>query len=257
MKIENDREHHNFILYMKVNCIKYDLALKKIINWAIKGSSKYICIPNVHMCMEIFDSPNYRKIVNESDLNLPDSAVLRFAQRSLTKSDVGNIKKGSDIVLDLCSLASAGAIAVGLYGSTIDTIDKLENQLEKSFPNLRVSYKYSPPFRETTQIENKEIINDINNSGVKILFVGLGCPKQERWMASHKSELNCVMLGVGAAFDFIAGTTKSSPDYVHKYGFEWLYRLCIEPKRLWRRYLYNNPRFVWYFFLQLMGKKYN
>lgn len=256
MEIENKNEHHNFILNMKVSCIEYELALKKIIYWAAQANSKYVCISNVHMCMEVFDSLAYKKIVNEADLILPDSTILRFSQRLLTKSNVGGTKKGVDMVLDLCELASLESMSIGLYGSTDSTIEKFKSKLEKSYPQLKINYKYSPPFRELTKTESEKIVCDINNSGVKILFVGLGCPKQERWMAAHKDELKCVMLGVGAAFDFIAGTTKTSPDWVHKYGLEWLYRLCTEPKRLWRRYLYNNPRFIWYFILQLFGKKY-
>ena len=252
MKSENDNKFYNFILNMKVSCIEYNLALDKIINWTNQSGSKYVCVSNVHMCMETFDSLNYRKVVNEADLNLPDSTVLRFAQKLLTNSKLGKTKKGVDIVLDLCRLATQNSLSIGLYGSTENTIDKFTSQLEKLYPQLKIDYKYSPPFRILTEAENEKIINEINKSGIKILFVGLGCPKQERWMAEHKNELNCVMLGVGAAFDFIAGTTKSSPDWVHKYGFEWLYRLCIEPKRLWKRYLYNNPRFVWYLFLQLL-----
>ena len=246
----------NTILRMKVDCIEYDVALDQLLNWTATSKSRYVCISNVHMCMEAFDSDEYKEIVNNSDLNLPDSAVIRFVQKTFTMCNIGKTKKGVDIVLDLCRLASTKGKPVGFYGSSQNTIEMLTEKVQKHYPELDIKFKYSPPFRSLTEAEDKRIVNDINSSGVKLLFVGLGCPKQERWMAEHKDKLNCVMIGVGAAFDFIAGTTKASPAWVHDYGFEWLYRLMSEPRRLWKRYLKQNPRFIWYFFLQLLGKKY-
>ena len=124
------------------------------------------------------------------------------------------------------------------------------------FPKLDIAYSYAPPFRRLVNEENKKYVDAINNSGVNVLFVGLGCPKQEIWMAAHKEQVNCVMLGVGAAFDFIAGNKKNAPKWMQSIGLEWLFRFLCEPRRLWKRYLKHNPRFVYHFVLQLLGKKY-
>jgi N-acetylglucosaminyldiphosphoundecaprenol N-acetyl-beta-D-mannosaminyltransferase len=112
------------------------------------------------------------------------------------------------------------------------------------FHGLRVAYAHAPAFRQLTPEEDAAVVREINDSGARILFVGLGCPKQERWMASHKGCVNAVMLGVGAAFDFLAGSKPQAPAWVQRAGLEWLFRLATEPRRLWRRYVYHNPRFV-------------
>ena len=116
-----------------------------------------------------------------------------------------------------------------------------------------IKYSYSPPFLSLNDQEKNDIIDKINDSGIKILFVGLGCPKQEIWMKEHKEKLNCIMVGVGAAFDFIAGNKKTAPIWMQRIGLEWLYRLLSEPKRLWKRYFKHNPRFIYYFIIQYFG----
>ncbi|RUA14307.1 MAG: glycosyltransferase, partial [Flavobacteriia bacterium] len=144
----------------------------------------------------------------------------------------------------------------GFFGATPELLNNLVSVLCEMYPGLIVSYSMAPPFREITADEDNKYIDAINSSGVKILFVGLGCPKQEKWMAEHKEVLHCTMLGVGAAFDFITGNKKHAPAWMQKIGMEWLFRLASEPRRLWKRYLKHNPRFVYYLILQLLGKKY-
>jgi N-acetylglucosaminyldiphosphoundecaprenol N-acetyl-beta-D-mannosaminyltransferase len=127
--------------------------------------------------------------------------------------------------------------------------------LAKEFPTLNIACSISPPFRPLTVEEDEIYIQQINDAGVRILFVGIGCPKQENWMAAHKERLLCVMIGVGAAFDFFSGRKRHAPRWMQKAGLEWLFRLVSDPRRLWRRYLKHNPRFVWHFGKQWLAYK--
>jgi N-acetylglucosaminyldiphosphoundecaprenol N-acetyl-beta-D-mannosaminyltransferase len=152
----------------------------------------------------------------------------------------------------VCRLAAEQGIPVGFYGGTEDVLEKLTARLGQRFPGLKLVYHASPPFRPLTSEEQRRTLEDLDRSGARILFVGLGTPKQERWMAAQKQEVKAVMLGVGAAFDFLAGRKRQAPRLVQRLGLEWLYRLVHEPCRLWRRYLYRNPRFVVLFAGQLL-----
>jgi N-acetylglucosaminyldiphosphoundecaprenol N-acetyl-beta-D-mannosaminyltransferase len=161
-----------------------------------------------------------------------------------------------DLTPALCAYANEHQIPVGFYGGATETLSRLKVVIERDYPDIPTPLFISPPFRKLTAEEKEADILTINSSGIKILFVGLGCPKQERWMATHKPHLSCTLLGVGANFDFIAGTQKHSPRILTVLGLEWLFRLCCEPRRLWRRYLATNPRFLWYFAGQLVGRSY-
>ena len=127
--------------------------------------------------------------------------------------------------------------------------------VHQRFPGVRIAYAYSPPFRSVSSEEDESLAKEINDSQVRILFVGLGCPKQEKWMAAHVSRVHSVMVGVGAAFDFIAGTKQQAPKWMQPIGLEWLFRLSQEPGRLWRRYFYHNPRFMILVMLPLLFKR--
>ncbi len=144
---------------------------------------------------------------------------------------------------------------VGFYGGSPDSLERMVENLRQTFPRLPVAHAYSPPFRQLTAEEDRAEMDDIRASGARILFVGLGCPKQERWMAQHRGQIDCVMLGVGAAFDFLSGQKAMAPDWVQSAGLEWAFRMIAEPRRLWKRYLYNNPRFVRHFASQLAHER--
>jgi N-acetylglucosaminyldiphosphoundecaprenol N-acetyl-beta-D-mannosaminyltransferase len=163
--------------------------------------------------------------------------------------------RGSDLLLNLCGEAQERNIPIGLYGGTQDSLDDFLRFLKGEFPCLRIPFCGAPPFRELTQEEETTYLNEINASGARILFVGIGCPKQEIWMAKHKDKLSCVMTGVGAAFDFFSGRKKQAPRWMQKMGLEWVFRLASEPRRLWKRYLKHNPRFVWYFLRQWLSER--
>jgi N-acetylglucosaminyldiphosphoundecaprenol N-acetyl-beta-D-mannosaminyltransferase len=160
---------------------------------------------------------------------------------------------GPTLMLHVLGLAAREKIPVGLYGGDNSTLEILEALMLERFPGLLVVYKFSPPFRPLDKQESTQIIENIAASGARILFVGLGCPKQEIWMAEHNGKVQAVMLGVGAAFDFLAGTKPQAPGWMQAVGLEWFFRFTHEPRRLARRYLYNNPRFLFLSAADLLG----
>ena len=222
--------------------------IESIIRFAKQG---YVCVSNVHMCMESHDNLQFRDVVNNADLVVPDGKPLVWAQKLLGVKEAQQVR-GMDLMLSLCAYAEDKGWSVGFYGSTPDVLLMLNAALLKHYPNLNIKLSLSPPFRPLSAEEEGDYIARINESGVKILFVGLGCPKQERWMAEHRDQLNCVMIGVGAAFDFIAGEKQHAPMWMQETGLEWLFRLVCEPRRLGGRYFKHNPRFIWYFSRQLL-----
>lgn len=242
--------NHTQILNMRVDVTSYEDASRCILKWCLEDTGRYICVSNVHMCMESFDSPNFRKIVNEADLIVPDGRPLVWAQKLLGQKNASQVR-GADLLLKLCTEAEKNCIPIGLYGGTDKSLDDFIKFLKNHFPRLIIPFYCSPPFRELTFEEDKKIIEDINASGTKILFVGIGCPKQEKWMAIHKAALKCAMLGVGAAFDFFSGQKKHAPRWMQRLGLEWFFRLLSDPVRLWKRYLKHNPRFIFYLLKQI------
>jgi N-acetylglucosaminyldiphosphoundecaprenol N-acetyl-beta-D-mannosaminyltransferase len=159
---------------------------------------------------------------------------------------------GPAMTLKVCEHTARHGIKVGFYGGTEKSLASLLSEIEKRYPGIEVVYSWSPPFRKLTSEEDDRVRREIENSGVQILFVGLGCPKQERWMAEHKPGVRAVMMGVGAAFDFISGEKRQAPMWMQSTGTEWLFRLSTEPRRLWFRYFWHNPRFVALAMIQLV-----
>lgn len=240
------------ILGMRVDPISYEEATGKVLAWAEAGESRYVCVANVHMVMEAHDDPDFCALVNAADLVTPDGMPLVWMLRKLGHLYQERVY-GPELTSRVCAEAARRGVPVGFYGGYPEALEALVRNLRASFPGLRVVYAYSPPFRPLTPEEDERVTEEINASGTRILFVGLGCPKQERWMAEHKGRVRAVMLGVGAAFDFHAGRVRQAPAWMQKIGLEWLFRLSQEPKRLWRRYLRHNPRFLLLAFLELAG----
>jgi N-acetylglucosaminyldiphosphoundecaprenol N-acetyl-beta-D-mannosaminyltransferase len=148
--------------------------------------------------------------------------------------------------------AAGSATPVGFYGTTAETLEKLSAAVKRTHPELVIAYASAPPFEQLNRTEERETARQIRESGARILFVGLGCPKQEHWMARHREDVPAVMLGVGAAFDFIAGTKRQAPRRMQQMGCEWLFRLVTEPRRLAGRYFRSNPRFLWHWGIDLV-----
>jgi N-acetylglucosaminyldiphosphoundecaprenol N-acetyl-beta-D-mannosaminyltransferase len=162
---------------------------------------------------------------------------------------------GPELTVWILQTAAESGIPVGFLGGTPEVLDRLIGVVRRRFPSLRIGFADAPPFREITPEEDRRITLAIQSSGVGVLFVGLGCPKQERWMRAHQGRVEAVMVGVGAAFDFLAGAKPQAPPWMQNGGLEWLFRLCSEPRRLWRRYLFNNPRFAVLAITQLIRER--
>lgn len=238
------------ILKMDVDIFTLEEAVHQVLKLSITGQGGYVCFGNVHMCMESFDSTYFRDLVNQADLTLADGKPIAVAQKILGAEQAFQVR-GPDVMDVICGISGKEKINIGLYGGESDVVlDIVVNNLQTKFDDINVTFSYSPPFRPLTDSEELEVVTSINSSEVNILFVGIGCPKQEMWMAKHKAQLNCVMLGVGAAFDYISGIKKEAPKWVQNIGMEWLFRLGTEPARLWQRYLKHNPRFIYYLLLQ-------
>ena len=240
------------LLETRVNTTSYSEATGQVKDWALAEQSRIVCIANVNNIMEAHNSVDYRNAINLSDLVTPDGMPLVWMLR------LKGVKRqtrvyGPTLMLHVLEMAAREKIPVGFYGSKDQILEKLILRLSDFYPGLQVAYAFSPPFHPLDKQESAKITGDITASGVRILFVGLGCPKQELWMAEQQGKVQAVMLGVGAAFDFHAGTKSQAPAWMQAVGLEWFFRLIHEPRRLAKRYLYNNPRFILLALADLLG----
>lgn len=245
---------HN-ILGMRVDGTSYEAATRQVIDWSARPEGRYVCVANVHMVMECYDDASLQTLVNSADMVTPDGMPLVWTLGALGTPDPSRVY-GPTLTLHLCEAAAKAGVPVGFYGGKEEVLATLVSNLKTKYPDLDIAYHYSPPFRPLSEEEDAQIVEDINASGARILFVGLGCPRQERWMAAHQSKLPLVSLGVGAAFDFHAGSVKQAPSWLQKAGLEWLFRFAMEPGRLWKRYLKHNPRFIYLVGKQLFQRRY-
>ena len=234
--------------------VNRESVIEKIAELVKNGKGGYVCFSTVHMVMESYDNPEYGAKINAADLIVTDGMPLVWMQKMQGVKTASRVR-GSDLMISLCRYAEKTGLSVGFYGGRKEVINVVTERAAKELPKLKIVYTFSPPFRSLTGEEDVLVTAEINAAAPDILFTGLGCPKQENWMWTHKSKLKTVMLGVGAAFDFYAGNLKESPEWMRKSGLEWLFRLTQEPKRLWKRYLLLNPRFMWLATLQLLGLK--
>ena len=241
------------ILRTRVDATSYRHATGQVLDWAAAGESRYVCVATVNNLIEGCDDPGYNALMEAADLVTPDGMPLVWGLRLLGVPGASRVY-GPDLTPLVCEEAARRGVPVGFYGGQDDVLDDLAAGLTTRYPGLRIAYRWSPPFRPLTAEEEAKVADDLVRSGTRVLFVGLGTPKQERWMADHKG-LPMVMLGVGAAFDFLSGRKRQAPRALQRLGLEWLYRLVHEPRRLWRRYLYRNPRFVALFAAQLLHQR--
>ena len=241
------------ILRTRVDATSYRHATGQVLDWAAAGESRYVCVATVNNLIEGCDDPGYNALMEAADLVTPDGMPLVWGLRLLGVPGASRVY-GPDLTPLVCEEAARRGVPVGFYGGQDDVLDDLAAGLTARYEGLRIAYRWSPPFRALTAEEEAKVADDLVRSGTRVLFVGLGTPKQERWMADHKG-LPMVMLGVGAAFDFLSGRKRQAPRALQGLGLEWLYRLVHEPRRLWRRYLYRNPRFVALFAAQLLRQR--
>ncbi|MFZ5491953.1 MAG: WecB/TagA/CpsF family glycosyltransferase [Pseudomonadota bacterium] len=231
------------VLGVRIDALSWAGALDRLLGWAQRRESRYVAICNAHVVVSAARDAAYREVIDGADMATPDGAPVAWMLRRQGHAGQARIN-GPDLMWALCERCAAQGVPVYCYGSTPQTLDLLTQRLRAAFPALVVSVE-SPPFRTLTGQEDADAVARINASGAGIVFVGLGCPKQERWMAQHRGRVRAVMIGVGAAFDFHAGTVRRAPAWMQSHGLEWLHRLASEPRRLWKRYLVTNTLFVW------------
>jgi len=239
------------ILGMRVDATSYDDATCRIVGWARGRESRYVCVASVNNVMQSCDAPAFRRLMNDADLVTPDGMPLVWGLRSLGVPSASRVR-GTNLVTALCDRLCEEGVPVGLYGGSSQVLEDLEAALKARWPSLHVAYAWSPPFRPLTDAEDEMVVATLAASPVRVLLVGLSTPTQDEWMASHRGRIPAVMLGVGAAFDFLSGRKRQAPGFMQRAGMEWLFRLATEPRRLWRRYLSQNPRFLVLFGLQLV-----
>lgn len=232
------------VLGVHVNAVNLRSAVAEIARWSQDRKRHYVCVTGVHGVMESQRDGDLRAIHNASGLTTPDGMPMVWAARFAGAPAVDRVY-GPDLMLELCDEAARRGWRSFFYGGKEGVADELIARLTARFPGLKVAGSYSPPFRTLTPAEDEEIVERINASGADLVWVGLSTPKQERWMSDHVGRLDAfALLGVGAAFDFHAGLVRQAPRWMQRSGLEWLFRLSQEPRRLWKRYLTNNPRFV-------------
>jgi len=221
---------------------EYNEFISSILQLSNKKKSSYICVSNVHMTIEVYKDEKFEKIVNHSNITTPDGMPLAKAIKLLYSVNQERVA-GMDLMPDLMKKSEEVGKSIFLYGSTDEVLNIIKRKAQKEFPALKLE-TYSPPFRELNDIEKNEIIHKINDFNPDFVFVALGCPKQEKWMAEHKGKINSCMIGLGGALEVYAGVKNRSPKWMQNNSLEWLYRLIQDPKRLWKRYLYTNSLFI-------------
>jgi N-acetylglucosaminyldiphosphoundecaprenol N-acetyl-beta-D-mannosaminyltransferase len=242
------------ILGMRVDATSYADAARAILDMAESGHGGTTCVATVHMVMEAFDAPDFQRLVNAAELVTSDGVPLVWALRRLGIPRAQRVY-GPDLTPIVCREAARRGVPVGFYGGHPEVLETLTRTLAADISGLRIAFAHSPPFAPLSAEEDAKLTAAIVDSGARVLFVGLGCPKQERWMASHRERLPCAMLGVGAAFDFLAGYKRQAPRWMQNAGLEWLFRLLCEPRRLWHRYAVHNPRFAFHLARQLARER--
>jgi len=245
MKMEAVRKRIN-IAGSKYDVLRETQVKARLIEAATAGVSGYVCISNVHTTMMGAFDPSYRRITNASLLAVPDGMPLVWAMRSISESSVGRVR-GPSLMRDLINEGRSIRLKHFLFGGSLRSLKLLQEVLSREYPGCEIVGAFSPPFKPLDAITSEEWEQSakmINESGAHLVWVGLGAPKQERWMWEQRNRVNCIMLGVGAAFDLISGTIPEAPARIQNLGLEWAYRLWREPKRLWRRYIFNNPAFL-------------
>lgn len=243
----------------------YQLECNKIIQWAIKSESKYVCCANAHMITIAKESNEFSDVLTSADLVSLDGRpifwliyiknLFYYLIGYTLLKDIKIVQScGRDIMLQTIGIASKLSIPIGFYGGKKEVLSALSTNIKKIYPNVKIDYIYSPPFRCLSLQEEKEVISKINSSNIRILFVSLGCPKQEYWMSSKKGLVQAVMIGVGGAFEVLADFKPKPNKLIQKLGFEWLFRLFFEPKRLMYRNLYYSPKYIYILFTRIALK---
>lgn len=207
-------------------------------------SGDYICVSNVHTTVTAYEDEEYRKVQNGGIMAIPDGGPLSSVGQ---KRGFKNMKRttGPSLMGEIFKISAAKRYRHYFYGSTDETLEKLYAVLTETYPGIQIAGMYSPPFRPMTEEEDKKVVERINETKPDFVWVGLGAPKQEKWMAAHQGRVNGLMIGVGAGFDYYAGNIERAPEWMQKSNLEWVYRLLQDPRRLFGRYWHTNTKFIW------------
>lgn len=233
------------ILGVDIAAINMKWLLSFTENYIDELSGDYICVSNVHTTVTSYEDEKYKAIQNGGVMAIPDGGPLSSVGRKRGAEKMSRTA-GPSYMDEVLAMSAEHHWKHYFYGSTQETLRKLKSKLEKTYPNIQIVGMYSPPFRPLTDDEDQEIVEEINSVSPDFLWIGLGAPKQEIWMAAHQGRVKGLMIGVGAAFDYFAGNIKRAPEWMQKCNLEWLYRLIQDPRRLFKRYLITNSKFIWH-----------
>ncbi|MEM7712480.1 MAG: WecB/TagA/CpsF family glycosyltransferase [Cyanobacteria bacterium P01_A01_bin.68] len=240
------------VLDFPITALRLNEQIQTILQWAKERKSKTVCVANVHMLMEAHWNPEFASVLKNADLVTPDGMPLVWMMKKLGATSQDRVA-GLDILASICESAPKRDVRVFFLGSQKQILSGMRNKLENKYPDLNIAAMEPLPFRPLTESEDEALIQKINESGAGIVFLSLGCPKQEKWIAQHKDKIQAVMIGLGGAFPVYAGLQKRAPRIVRESGFEWLYRWLQEPRRLWSRYTKTIPPFMWLAMKQLIS----
>jgi N-acetylglucosaminyldiphosphoundecaprenol N-acetyl-beta-D-mannosaminyltransferase len=243
------------VLGVGLSALNLELAVETVTRALEQKSKGYICVSGVHGVSEAQSDPALRAILNGSFLNTPDGMPMVWMGKLQGFAQMRRVY-GPDLMLRMCELSNTRGFTHFFYGGAPGVAEKLRDRLKERFPNLKVVGTYCPPFRPLNPREEAELIRQVAELKPDMFWVGLSTPKQEKFMAQYWQKLDATLLfGVGAAFDFHAGQVRQAPRWMQRSGLEWFFRLCCEPRRLWKRYLKNNPLFLLRAAAQLSGLK--
>lgn len=229
---------------VSISVTDYDDATARIIDAGKNHNSFAVSALATHGLMEAAHDPDFRRVVNEIDLVTPDGQPVRWAMNLLNGSGIRNRVYGPELTWQVCGAAAEAGIGIYLYGSTHETCDKFVSAITTTWPGAKIEGVQPDRFRDATPEEDLEDIAQINASRAGIVLVGRGCPRQERWVHAHRGKVNAAMLAVGAAFDYHAGVLRRPPSLLQRLGLEWLWRLALEPRRLFKRYAVTNTQYI-------------
>ena len=237
--------------------LPFQMLVVRILQWAEASSSKVVCVANVHMLMEAHWNDDFSQILKQADLLTPDGMPLVWMVSLLQKRRQERVA-GMDLLLGICEGAKTQSVSLFFLGSDTRTLDQIKARLDRDFPHVTVvGMSEMPRIEDMTAEEEEAVIQQVNAANPGIVFVCLGCPKQEKWMHKNKHSVNAVMVGLGGAFSVFAGNTKWAPKFVRDSGLEWLYRCIQEPGRLWKRYASTIPPFIFLALKQVVSKPKN
>ncbi len=238
-----DRGKHN-LLGIRVSAVDYEAAVQAILVAAHAARPLGVSALAVHGVMTGVTDPHHRYRLNQLEMIVPDGQPVRVGLNLLHRTQLAERVYGPQLMLEVCRAAAEQRLPICLFGGTSELLEKLTERLHSKFPELKIAAAIPSKFRKLTPAEKDDLVETIKNSGAKIVFCGLGCPRQEVWAFEFKDALAMPILAVGAAFNFHAGLLKQAPAWMQRSGLEWFYRFLQEPVRLWRRYLFLNPYYL-------------